>query len=640
MILNLDVNKHFEKYVNKLKEEYGEELTKLNGISDEQLDSNRTYDKYTTSDVVSDVSIDGSANVSRKDVAAILGDVPKPERKLSSYSRIYTQMSKDWGLDDAKNWFEKEWKGYLYLHDANSAAFVHYCFAYDLKDLAEKGLYFIAGPNVVAPPRHLETFIDFVKEYINFASNRSSGAVGLPNLIPYMYYFWKKDLEVHYFSEYYSPEYWAKQHIQRFVYAVNQPYTRDGIQSAFTNTSIFDSGYLTALFGGATFPDGSFMIDDIDGIMQFQKWYLEETAEIKHHRMYTYPVNSISILKDGKGGFEDEEFAMYAIRHNMQWEDSNLFVDDSVTSLSNCCRLKSNIDDIGYFNSIGGSALKVGSLKVSTINLARLAYESVTEEEYLYNLEQMVTLDCKALHSVRNVIKNNVANGWLPNFTYGLVDFEHLYNTVGFIGMYETLKSFGYTYTDDLENVYISEKGAAFGKKIFDTITRVSKQFEKDYNLDYHINKEQIPGETAASVLMDKDIIFHGDKVVTDLPLYGNQFLPLGIKATMNERIRVAALFDSYCNGGSILHINIESPFTTFEQAWDMFKYVVDAGVTYFAFNTRIKACKNGHAFYDNICPICGEKVATEYTRIVGFYVPVSSFGKKRKAEYKLRQWM
>ena len=38
------------------------------------------------------------------------------------------------------------------------------------------------------------------------------------------------------------------------------------------------------------------------------------------------------------------------------------------------------------FNSIGGTALKVGSVKVSTVNLARLALEHKTEQEYLVAL--------------------------------------------------------------------------------------------------------------------------------------------------------------------------------------------------------------------------------------------------------------
>ena len=134
--------------------------------------------------------------------------------------------------------------------------------------------------------------------------------------------------------------------------------------------------------------------------------------------------------------------------------------------------MKSNIDDLGYFNSIGGTALKVGSVKVSTINLARIAYESATEQEYLVRLKDAVELDCKVLDIVRHIIERNVEKGVLPNFSKGLVDFDHLYNTVGFCGIFETMKTFGYTKEDELGNTYYTEKADAFGKKIFDVIHR------------------------------------------------------------------------------------------------------------------------------------------------------------------------
>jgi len=145
----------------------------------------------------------------------------------------------------------------------------------------------------------------------------------------------------------------------------------------------------------------------------------------------------------------------------MIWNDSNLFIDDSVTSLSNCCRLKSNIEDIldgAYFNSIGGTALKVGSVKVSTINLARLALEHPkNEQEYLIALKDRVELDCKVLDIIRHIMQRNVEKGLLPNFSKGLVDFEHLYNTVGINGIYETMKTFGYTKIDKFGNVFYTE---------------------------------------------------------------------------------------------------------------------------------------------------------------------------------------
>ena len=631
--VNIRLKKNFTTQFNKLQTEYGEEFAYLNGFGDSQLSLTDFIDNFIDSETVADASIDGNANVGNKDMRTLMNEMPKHHRKLLAFNKIHYELNKKYGFKTANDWLRAEWTKLLYMHDSDTCTYVHYCFAYDLKDLAEKGLFFLDTFNP-EPPQHLESFVDFVKEYISFAANRSSGAVGLPNLIPYMYYFWKKDCEEGYATK--SPEYHQKQQIQRFIYAINQPYVRDGMQSAFTNVSVFDHPYLEALFGSAQFPDGSFMIDELDEICEFQKVFMEEAAEIRSHNMMTFPVLTISLLRQN-GKFADEEFARWAIKHNMTWCDSNLFIDDSVTSLSNCCRLKSNIDDLGYFNSIGGTALKVGSVKVSTVNLARLALTHQTEQEYLVALRDIVELDCKVLDVVRHIIRRNVEKGLLPNFTKGLVDFEHLYNTIGFIGIYETMKTFGYTRKDEFGNTFYTENADRFGKKIFEVIHRTKDQFALDK--DYKINCEQIPGETAAVKMQKADALLYPDKVVDDLPLYGNQFIPLGIKTTMQERVRIASLFDSYCNGGSIAHINIEAPFTNFDQAWALTEYIADQGLTYFAFNTKIQACKHNHAFFGTKCPVCGEPVATEYTRIVGFYTPIKSWGKERKAEGKMREW-
>ena len=632
MEINIKLNRNFTTAYNRLLNEYGTEMAAINGFSDEQLSYTDFIDNFVCSDTVADASIDGNANVGQKDIVTLINEMPKPHQKLLAFNKIYQELNETYGFKTANDWLKAEWDGHLYMHDANTTSFVHYCFAYDLKDLAEKGLYFIDNFNA-EPPKHLETFVDFVKEFVSWACNRSSGAIGLPNLIPYMYYFWKKDCEANIYT---NDDKAARQQIQRLIYALNQPFLRGGIQSAFTNTTVFDHPYLEALFGGSEFPDGTFMIDEIEGIMDFQKVYMEEMSRIRSKNMMTFPVSSISLLKqDGK--FVDEDFARWACKHNMRWNDSNLFIDSSVTSLSNCCRLKSNIEDLGYFNSIGGTALKVGSVKVNTINLARLALENNTEEKYLDALKDMIILDLQALDVVRGIIRRNVEKGLLKNFTLGLVDFEHLYNTIGFIGIYETMKTFGYTKKDELGNTFYTDKAEEFGRKIFDVIHSVKANFMADK--DYQINCEQIPGESAAAKLMKKDKFFYPRKTVSDLPLYGNQFMPLGITTTLQERIRVAALFDSFCNGGSILHCNIQAPFATFEQAWDMMNYISDQGVTYFAFNTKIQACKNNHAFFGTTCPECGEPVHTEYTRIVGFYVPVNTYSKERKSEYQMREW-
>ena len=147
--------------------------------------------------------------------------------------------------------------------------------------------------------------------------------------------------------------------------------------------------------------------------------------------------------------------AVKASDHNMKWNDSNFFMSDDVTTLSNCCRLLSDTSKLkGFINSIGGTALKVGSIKVNTINLARLALDTNSKEEFIEELKNRTLCCVRALHVVRHIIKRNVEKGLLPNFYYGLIDFASCYNTIGFIGIYETMKRFGLTYKDNLGNTY------------------------------------------------------------------------------------------------------------------------------------------------------------------------------------------
>ena len=635
--INVKLNKNFTTQFNKLQTEYGEEFARINGLSDDQLNFTAFIDNFIDSKTVADASVDGNANVGHKDIITMLNEMPKSHQKLLALNKLYYEINKKYGFKTANKWLELEWNKTLGIHDAHTSTMLPYCFAYDLKDLAEKGLFFIENFNA-QPPQHLTTFVDFVKEHCSYASNHSAGAVAYPNLIPYMYYFLKKDIESNYMGL--TAEYkdkFAKQQIQRLIYALNQPFLRNSIQSAFTNVNFFDYPYFEAIFGGAEFPDGTFMIDYEEEIIEFQKLFLEEMSNIRHQNMMTFPVSTISLLTKENGDFVDEDFAKWACEHNRTWNDSNWFIDSNVTSLSSCCRLRNDISELGYMNTIGGTALKVGSVKVSTINLARIAYISNNEQEYLTNLRDVLEINLKLLDCQRHIIQRNIEKGLLHNFDCKMIEMKYLYSSIGILGIYETMKKFGYTYQDQFENVFYKPEAYEFGKKIFKVIHNIKDTFLIDK--DYHINLEAIPGESMAARFQQADEILYPELVVKDLPLYGNQWIPLGIKTTMQERIKIAAAFSEYCSGGDILHLNVEAPFDNFEKAWNMLQYVAKAGVKYFAFTGKINACKNNHGFYGEKCPICGGEVETTYSRIVGFFTPIRSYSKPRLEEWKMREW-
>lgn len=279
------------------------------------------------------------------------------------------------------------------------------------------------------------------------------------------------------------------------------------------------------------------------------------------------------------------------------------------------CRLVSDVKNLGYFNSIGSTALEVGSVKVNTINLARIAYETNTEDEYLTRLAEITTLCCDTLDVVRSIIKRNIEKGLLPNYTHDIIHLKSQYNTIGIIGIYETLEAFGYTTKDEFGNTYYTDEGIAFAKKILKTITDVKNEYMSDK--DYSINIEEIPGERAAVILKEKDQLLFPDEDY-DLPLYGNQWIPLAVKTTLQQRIKLCSILDKACSGGSIMHVSVDKPFNNFDTAWKMLNYIADQGVIYFAFNYQISACKHNHGFYGNVCPECGEPMTTTYQRIVG----------------------
>lgn len=484
MKINIKLDNDFATQLKKLKENYGEDFLKLNGLDDSKLSFTDFIDNFIDSDNVANASVDSNSNVNQKDIVTLLSEMAKPHRKLLAYNKIYYELKKIYGFKTANRIIEEMWNYSIYLHDFDSATFYPYCFAYDIKDIVEKGLFFIEDYNA-QPAKHLDSFIQIIMEAIAYLSRRQSGACGLPNLIPYLYYYWKKDCESGYCA---NAETYKRQQIQALIYRLNQPWIRAD-QTAFTNVSVFDHPYFEAIFGGSEFPDGTFMIDYEEEIIQFQKDFIDVVNEIRETNVFTFPVLTASLLYQN-GKFVDEDFARWACEASRKWNIFNFFTDSSVNSLSNCCRLKSSIEDL-YFNSIGGTALKVGSVKVSTLNLARLSYQAKSEDDFINRLEALEEDNLKLLHTVRHIISRNVEKGLLPTFSYGLIDFQHLYNTTGLNGVYECMKHFGYTYIDEYGNTTYKSEAYNLGQRLFDSIHSIIEEFGKDK--DYKSNIEQVP---------------------------------------------------------------------------------------------------------------------------------------------------
>lgn len=665
--MNIEINtdRDFDFAIDDMRRKYGEEFEYLNGLHPTQLNFSNFIDGFIDKNVA-DVTIDGNANAWHKDVVSLDAEKCKSEDKLFAANKIFYELRKFYDIAVARDWIETEWNGGFYLHDFPSASKKPYCYAYDISRLATEGLFFIPNYNN-KPAKHLTTYFDDIIEYISYMCNRTSGAVGLPNLLIWSFYFWKNDVRDNYLIR--NPDYYIRQNFQKFIYRLNQPFMRVD-QSAFTNVSIFDRNYLEALFGGVTYPDGTFVIDYIDELIEHQKIFMEVVSDIRHENVFTFPVITYALLYDyDKECFVDEEFARWCSDHNCLWNDSNFFISDNVNTLSNCCRLLSDTSKLDAFiNSIGGTALSIGSVKVNTINLMHIAYElgvdinsikelvadhqdcnsnqELLEYKYIKILKKRTKLCCQVLDVIRHIIVRNVEKGLLPNYTDGGVEIDKQYCTVGMLGLYEVIKTFGYTKEDEFGNISYTDDGIRFATRIFDTINEVKDTFVEKYSetvkakvaTPYSFNLESVPAERAAVILCSKDNQLYNNK--NDTFIYSNQWIPLTAKCTIQEKIRLSSILDRKCGGGAIAHINIENNFPNTDVAWDMLNEIAKKKVIYFAFNTRINVCEDRHGFVGtDVCPICGKPVYDTFQRIVGFLVPSKAYSKERFKEFNARQW-
>ena len=374
--------KPFVAELNRLKEKYGEKMFKLSGISDEQLDESKMMDNLIDSNVTADVSIDPTSNIGNMDIDVIMHEVQKPQFKIKSLNRLFKDMVNLYGMDIANEWLENEITGALYLHDGFEASFKPYCYNYTCETVAKKGMFF--DPALKADvAKHLHSFHEHMLEFVRFCTKRQSGSVGIGDFLIWSNYFFNKDKKEG-FLGITDWEKYKEQNFQNFVYSLNQSGARAG-QSAFTNVSIFDREYLYALFAEKTYPDGSLVIDYVEDIIQYQKDFLDFLKKERAKKLLTFPVLGASLLfKNGK--FVDEEFARFCSDHIYLWKDLPIMCEDDVTSVSSCCRLKSDLKTMGLFSSIVGASSEIGSIKVSTVNLNRIGLDVEFNKEKFFEL--------------------------------------------------------------------------------------------------------------------------------------------------------------------------------------------------------------------------------------------------------------
>jgi len=276
-------------------------------------------------------------------------------------------------------------------------------------------------------------------------------------------------------------------------------------------------------------------------------------------------------------------------------------------------------------NSFGAGGVSIGSHRVVTINLPRIAYESEDTETYMKKLEYTITVAQDILDIHRSLLVDVISRGRLPLYKHGIMDLKKQFSTIGFIGANEACEILGMDIT--------TEEGSQFVRDILNKMDTMNKSRTI---VDGHIrNIEQIPGESTAPMFAKKDKLLYDHHY----KMYANQYIPLWKNVDIHQRIRAQGQFDSLCSGGAILHANVNESLTP-EQMQAIIEYSAKCGVIYMGINIVQVRCNScGKLFIGKFDKSpCHDADVTHYLRVVGFLTPVSNWNSDRRKEYPTRQ--
>lgn len=621
----------FKNIMLDMLSKYGVKIFTLSGIG-EQLDINKAIKKMANANSVANGSIDANANAGVTTAVTIMHEITKPHALIQSYYRLWKWLKKNRSLEMANEFIEAQITGKFYVNDMHYISYpAPYCYNHSCLTIATQGLIGIDDKNNTVPPKYLRSYFDIIEAYLLIAGSSTAGATGISNLLVVASVFLKKmlkngfvDSHVKLNSEEDCWQYF-KEELTSFIYKLNQP--ARGNQSLFTNVSIYDDKFLETIIPETIlFIDGEMYGTDINTVKKVQEIYLDIMNEESERVVHTFPVTTACFAsrhneETGKNEILDQDFLEFICKKNEKNGFINMYSGDTAT-LSSCCRLRSDKNN-AFFNSFGGASDSIGSMGVVCINLPQLAYKFKDNYEALkLELIHLVELAQEVNYAKRLMLKKAIKSGHLPLYTNGYMDLSKQFSTTGFVGLYNLVEILG----EDIA----TENGLKIAEEILSIIENTNDIVSEKYKLP--VNLEGIPAENTANKLALKDRILGYNN---EYDLYSNQFIPLSKRCNLLDRIKLSAVLDQKCSGGSIMHVTVDNKMDL-NTMKDIVMSIIESGVKYFAFNYEINQCKECSKIFvgkRNHCPECESDNIERYMRVVGFLTKKSSWSDVRQAE-------
>jgi len=531
--------------------------------------------------------------------------------------------------------------GDFHIHNLDTLG--PYCAGWDLYDLLLKGFGGVPTKIETKPAKHFRAVLGQAVNFLYTLQGEVAGAVAFSNFDTLLAPFIRYD-NLNYKQ--------VKQALQEFLFNMAVP-TRVGFQSPFSNITldlkpspVFAKQPI--IIGGK--PQKETYGEFAEEMKMFDKALYETMLEgDKSGRPFHFPIPTINITKDfpwddpafnpifeASGKYGTNYFANY-INSEMKPEDVR----------SMCCRLRIELTDLHNRGGGGlfGSGSKTGSIGVVTINMPRIGYLSKTKKEFLDRLGKMMDLAKESLEIKRKALENFIEKGLYPYSKFYLSDikkardgyYANHFATIGLVGMNEALVNFiG-------ENIG-SRRGRKFSLEVLSFMRERLVQYQKATGNIY--NLEATPAESTAYRLAQKDkekypdIIAAGTK---EVPYYTNSTqLPVNYTDDSFEALKLQDEIQCKFSGGTVLHLFLGEKISDIQPVKRLVRRVFEKfRLPYITLSPTFSICPiHGYLSGEHFeCPKCTVKQPCEvYSRIVGYYRPVSQWNKGKKQEFQERK--
>ena len=521
----------------------------------------------------------------------------------------------------------------IHIHDLSMLT--GYCAGWSLKQLIKEGLGGIPGKITSAPAKHLSVLCNQMVNFLGIMQNEWAGAQAFSSFDTYLAPFVKTDKLS--YSE-------VKKCIESFIYGVNTP-SRWGTQSPFTNITLDwtvpdDLAELPAIVGGE---EQDFCYKDCKKEMDMvNKAFIETMVEgDAEGRGFQYPIPTYSITKDFDWSDTEnnkllfEMTSKYGTPYFSNYVNSDMNPSD-VRSM--CCRLRLDLRELrkksgGYF----GSGESTGSVGVVTINIPRIAYLAKDEEDFFAQLDKMMDISARSLKIKREVITKLLNEGLYPYTRRYLGTFKNHFSTIGLIGMNEAGLNANWLRADMTD-----KRTQEFTKKVLNHMRERLSDYQEKYGDLY--NLEATPAESTSYRLAKHDRA-KWPSIKTagkpgDTPYYTNSsHLPVDYTSDIFDALDIQDELQTLYTSGTVFHAFLGEKLPDWKAAANLVKTISDNyKLPYYTLSPTYSICKE-HGYLSGeqkTCPHCG-KPTEVYSRITGYYRPVSNWNDGKLQEYKDR---